>query len=103
LDEEDEQEEEEWIEHFYQRNPETNKSELFHKTNKTSRQELSRRIAYELGEFELHQAHHYFWKYQSNLLLKDLLPNHIVVRWDFIGKRKKNKQQLKKNRKLCPP
>jgi len=47
---------------------------------------LMGRITYELQNFKLHNDHVEWWKECWPFMKAKLLYNHIIVRWDFIGK-----------------
>jgi hypothetical protein len=44
------------------------------------------RITFELQVFKEHNDHVEWWKKTWGMMKKKLRPDHIIVRWDFIGK-----------------
>ena len=74
-----------WIDRQFQQN-EKKKRIVKEIEIESSREYMSERIAKELQDFEAHVAHCYHWKRQYRNLIRNLLPGHVVIRWDFIGK-----------------
>ena len=44
------------------------------------------RITYELQRFQKHNDHVEWWKKVWPEMKEKLLSDHVIVRWDFIGK-----------------